>query len=496
MEERGAWPEAIELRAEVAADPYSNFWDDFFYARAVLYAGRHADAEPLIIELARESNKGPVWMLKADLFERTEKFEDALKAWEQAGKTGGPAYWCLFGQARALYQLRRFADAETLMAEALLLPERENAGLQFAEALKIAMAPPADAGPAGALISLAIKPDPKLQALDTETLIKELLARLRTGETVRTSEYSITFADELVQLMAEQVDVHENRFSNRRLEDHFVTFYSSLKKKPPIKDASYLDLGSGSHNPLSFGLLFVLLGARRAFAADLVPIQNERRAALALAHIADVLLTNPERIVRDFPVSPEQVRKRLEGFDLSALRAGDLRGVDNSRLRLLVAPASELPLDPGSIDVITSNSFLEHIEDPDQVIEEMARVTAPGGLGIHNIDGVDHMTYMNAKLHPLSFLCSDEAGMVNGSNRIRPMEFLKRFEKHGFSIEEFFPVTTISIDDDLRRQLTSPWREMPDEMLQVVRGMVVVKRTNKKPQAGRRARRAPKRKSS
>ena len=95
MEERGAWPEAIELRAEVAADPYSNFWDDFFYARAVLYAGRHADAEPLIIELARESNKGPVWMLKTDLFECTEKFEDALKAWEQAGKTGGLTGVCL-----------------------------------------------------------------------------------------------------------------------------------------------------------------------------------------------------------------------------------------------------------------------------------------------------------------------------------------------------------------------------------------------------------------
>jgi SAM-dependent methyltransferase len=435
-------------------------------------------------------------MLKADLLERTDKFADALNAWEEAGKTGGPAYWCLFGRARSLYQLRRFAEAEAVMAEALLLPDHESTGVQFAESLRALTAPSASPTPAGALVSLAIKPDPKLRSFDTESLLKELLARLRTGETIRTSEHSITFADELAQLMANQVDVHENRFSNRRLGDHFVTFYSSLKIKPVIRDASFLDIGSGSHNPLAFGLLFVLLGARRAFAADLEPIQDERRAALALAHIADVLLTDPARIVRDFAVSPDEVHRRLEGFNLPALRAGDIRGVDSSRLRLLVASASKLPSDDGSIDVVTSNSFLEHIEDPDEVISEMARVTAPGGFGIHNIDGADHAIYFDAKLHPLSFLCSHETGMVNGSNRIRPVEFLQRFEKHGFSIQEFIPVTTISIDNDLRKQLTSPWRKMPDEVLQVVRGTAVVRRKPDPPRAARRAGRSPKRKAN
>jgi SAM-dependent methyltransferase len=478
MEERGAWQEASEIRAEVAADSYSNFWDDFFYARALLYAGQHADAQPLIIELTELSDKPPVWMLKADLLERTENFSGALEAWEEAGKGGGPAYWCLFGRARSLYQLRRYDEAEKVMAEALLLPDRESTGTQFAETIEAAKAP------AGALVSLALEPDPRLAPFATDALLKELLARLRAGEKVRTSEQSIAWADELNHMLAGQIDIHENRFSNRRLEDHFASFFTNLKVKPSIRNASFLDVGSGSHNPLALGMLFVLLGARRAFAADLQPIQDEKRAALALARIADILLTDPGRIVRDFAVLPEDVRKQLEGFDLAALRTGNIQGVDSSRLKLLVGSASRFPLEDGSIDVITSNSFFEHLEDPDEIIREMARITAPGGLGIHNIDGADHAIYGDPDVHPLSFLHSTDRGMVNGSNRIRPLEFPKRFEKLGFSLQQFIPLHTISIDADLRNRFAAHWRKMPDEMLQVVRATLVVKRKDdrKRPQ--------------
>jgi hypothetical protein len=53
-----------------------------------------------------------------------------------------------------------------------------------------------------------------------------------------------------------------------------------------------------------------------------------------------------------------------------------------------------------------------------------------------------------------------------------------------------------SIDDDLRKQLTAPRRDMPDEMMQVFKAMVAVKRTNTMPQISRRARRASGRKVS
>jgi SAM-dependent methyltransferase len=470
LEERSAWPEAVQLRAELIADRYPNFWDKFAYARALLHAGRRDDAEPLITQLASESKSGAMWMLKADLLERSEKFPGALEAWEEADKSGGPLYWCLFGRARALYRLGRFAEAETVMADALCLPERESVGVEFAEAVKRAQ------GPAGALISLALAHDPKLESFATAGLLKELLVRLRAGDRIGTDERPITWADELTQLMADQLDIHENRFSIRRLRDFFWTFYSSVHVRPQITNASFLDIGSGSHNPLALGMLFVLLGARRAYAADLEPIQDEKRAATALARVADVLLTQAGRLVGDLPVSHEKVLSQLQGFDLDALRKGDMQGADRSRLQLLIGPASKLPLENGSIDVITSNSFLEHLEDPDEIIGEMARVTAPNGFGIHNIDGADHMMYVDRELHPLDFLRRDIPGMVNGSNRLRPLEFGALFNKRGFSVQEFIPLHKVAVDDVLRKQFTSPWRQMPDEMLEVIRGTLVVRR--------------------
>jgi ubiquinone/menaquinone biosynthesis C-methylase UbiE len=43
---------------------------------------------------------------------------------------------------------------------------------------------------------------------------------------------------------------------------------------------------------------------------------------------------------------------------------------------------------PSSIDIIISNSFFEHLEDPEEIIKEMARITARGGLSIHAINCV------------------------------------------------------------------------------------------------------------
>jgi hypothetical protein len=104
------------------------------------------------------------------------------------------------------------------MADALCLPERESVGVEFAEAVKRAQ------GPAGALISLALAHDPKLESFATAALLKELLVRLRAGDRIGTDERPITWADELTQLMADQLDIHENRFSIRRLRDFFWTF--------------------------------------------------------------------------------------------------------------------------------------------------------------------------------------------------------------------------------------------------------------------------------
>jgi ubiquinone/menaquinone biosynthesis C-methylase UbiE len=53
------------------------------------------------------------------------------------------------------------------------------------------------------------------------------------------------------------------------------------------------------------------------------------------------------------------------------------------RISLLLADAKQLPFDSDAFDVVVSNSILHHIPDPEAVISEAVRVTAPGGILFH-----------------------------------------------------------------------------------------------------------------
>ena len=55
--------------------------------------------------------------------------------------------------------------------------------------------------------------------------------------------------------------------------------------------------------------------------------------------------------------------------------AGDLTG----RVALHVADGNRLPFADASFDLVTCNSVLHHFAEPEKLLSEMARVTAPGG---------------------------------------------------------------------------------------------------------------------
>jgi ubiquinone/menaquinone biosynthesis C-methylase UbiE len=54
-----------------------------------------------------------------------------------------------------------------------------------------------------------------------------------------------------------------------------------------------------------------------------------------------------------------------------------------TRVMLVHADAKRLPFDSGEFDVVMSNSIFHHIPDPEIVIAEADRVTAPRGLHFH-----------------------------------------------------------------------------------------------------------------
>jgi SAM-dependent methyltransferase len=96
--------------------------------------------------------------------------------------------------------------------------------------------------------------------------------------------------------------------------------------------------------------------------------------------------------------------------------------------------SENLDLPDGSMDVVFSLAVLEHVRRPQVVIDNIYRMTRPGGWCLHAIDLRDHRDFDN----PLDFLKMDEPSYLaerpNGENRWRASDFLDAFSAAGFEI--------------------------------------------------------------
>jgi SAM-dependent methyltransferase len=96
--------------------------------------------------------------------------------------------------------------------------------------------------------------------------------------------------------------------------------------------------------------------------------------------------------------------------------------------------SENLALPDCSMDMVFSLAVLEHVRRPQAVIDNIYRMTRPGGWCLHAIDLRDHRDFDR----PLDFLQMDEASYLaerpNGENRWRASDFLDAFSAAGFEI--------------------------------------------------------------
>ncbi len=330
--------------------------------------------------------------------------------------------------------------------------------------------------PGGLLDSLKTVHAYELGHVEMHALIVELANRLERGDSVGSSQQTVLAADAIVEQLGARIDVHRNRFSMQRQCDLFWMFLLGMSPpRPPIEGETYLDLGCGSVHPYGFGMLMCLLGAQKSIGVDLAETQDLPRAVRNLARLADWVLQDPKRVVRDLAITREQIERNVARFDLDALRRGDPDGL-RGHVLFHRESADALSLPDETAGVIVSNSFLEHVDDVHAVLTELARVTKKGGFGVHAIDAVDHNTYVDASLMPLDFLRRPAGGMVHGSNRLRLHEFPPLFEQHGFEVQEAIPAHRIELRAEEIASFAEPWSKMPRELLEVVQGRIVVRK--------------------
>ena len=89
-----------------------------------------------------------------------------------------------------------------------------------------------------------------------------------------------------------------------------------------------MELGCGSQNPYTFAFLLLMLGAKRAIAVDLDPVQDESIAIKTIADIAGIMLVDPGSIAEQHSLDRHQLLRNIASFDLAKLRAGNKAGLD------------------------------------------------------------------------------------------------------------------------------------------------------------------------
>lgn len=173
---------------------------------------------------------------------------------------------------------------------------------------------------------------------------------------------------------------------------------------------------------------------------------------------ASVFTTDLHRLIRldTFRAALEAIRESraviLDGLGFPAIELDHATRPCNdldarlAELRITyLAPCDcrALPLDAGSIDVVTSRAVLEHV--PPAVIAaifvEARRVVGPGGRMIHLVDHSDHWAHRDPRITPVNFLQYPDwlfrwtcIHPQNYQNRLRHSEYVRMVTEAGFAL--------------------------------------------------------------
>jgi SAM-dependent methyltransferase len=104
--------------------------------------------------------------------------------------------------------------------------------------------------------------------------------------------------------------------------------------------------------------------------------------------------------------------------------------------------AADTGLPDASVDVVFSNSVLEHVS-PDailRIMQESCRILRKGGLAIHSVNCGDHYAYFDRSITAANFLMYPDQEWLKWNNRLlyqnrlRPSDFLDLAVQSGMRI--------------------------------------------------------------
>jgi len=203
-------------------------------------------------------------------------------------------------------------------------------------------------------------------------------------------------------------------------------------------DATLLEMGTGWYP--TFPICSVLAGAKRVITVDLNRyLKPEKTLALV-----ERLAVHVPRIAEAGTREEDEVRTALDTLRRRLLAGQSIEAATDGAIEYRApSDAAATGLAAGSIDVVFSNSVLEHVPGPVIVgcLEEAMRILRPGGIVFHSVNCGDHYAYTDARIDQVHYLQYSEAAWAKWNNaflyqnRLRAVDFTEMAKAAGFELE-------------------------------------------------------------
>jgi hypothetical protein len=223
-----------------------------------------------------------------------------------------------------------------------------------------------------------------------------------------------------------------------KLEDFRLMIGHLASVGVQVAGTRFMEVGTGWYP--TFPLSLYVMGARRVETFDLnrhlKPELVEKmlnRLNLEVPKLAELGGIDPTVALDRFALAS---RALVQGASLDTATEGCVR-------YHAPADATRTGLPPSGVDVVFSNSVLEHVPGPviEQMFGEARRILPPGGVMFHSVNCGDHYAYTDRSISQLHYLQFSDAQWSRWNNaflyqnRLRAMDFTAMARSAGFAIE-------------------------------------------------------------
>lgn len=220
-----------------------------------------------------------------------------------------------------------------------------------------------------------------------------------------------------------------------KIVDDWIVLAGQLRELDVrIPGAVLVEVGTGWMPVLP--LCFSVAGARVCHTFDTTRHLDARLTARAIAR----LKVHLPRIALAAGIGVDEVQARYEqvaaapGLSAALRRAGVCYHAP--------ADAAQTGLADGSVEVVFSNSVLEHVPGDGiaAILRESARVLRPDGVSLHSVNCGDHYAYFDSSITPINYLKYSTRQWQRWNNRLlyqnrlRPADFLQLAEEAGLQV--------------------------------------------------------------